>query len=162
MNPYRIINTGLVVLSLLMLVGCAQSLVDVNKEIVSDCAPNQVVIEVKGDQVKDFCVRVADDDIERAKGLMYVDELPEDEGMLFVFPEEDYRSFWMMNTLIPLDILFFNSDGDLVDVKNNFQPCENSLNCRAYQSQGKAKYVLEVSDVVYEEGVDNLQLVLGQ
>jgi|GEM_PF-1382775 len=155
-------NLKLCMLFLVVLLsGCSQSVGDT---IVSSngnsCQPNQIKIEVLGDNQQEFCVRVADNDIERAKGLMYVEEMPENEGMLFVFDREDIHSFWMMNTMIPLDILFFDAKGELVDMKNDFQPCENSLNCPSYQSKGAAQYVLEVNSSVYNETDNDLQLVL--
>ncbi|MCX8116684.1 MAG: DUF192 domain-containing protein [Desulfobacterota bacterium] len=53
---------------------------------------------------------------ERAKGLMGRRHLGEDEGMLFVFEEEGYHSFWMKNTLIPLSIAFIDKDGRVVKI----------------------------------------------
>ncbi|MCS7205753.1 MAG: DUF192 domain-containing protein [Leptospiraceae bacterium] len=54
---------------------------------------------------------------QRQKGLMYRNHLHENEGMLFVFPYEDYHSFWMKNTFIPLDIGFFDKEGFLTEVQ---------------------------------------------
>lgn len=122
------------------------------------CQKDQVMISITGQGGGEYCVSIADDDIERARGLMYVESMPENEGMLFVFNDEDVRYFWMMNTLIPLDILFFDAGGSLVDIKNDFQPCESSLNCQSYESQGKAKYVLEVNSNQFDGGETELSL----
>ncbi len=54
-----------------------------------------------------FTVALADDNNSRAMGLMYREEMADDEGMLFIFPDSQIRSFWMKNTLIPLDILSY-------------------------------------------------------
>ncbi len=70
-------------------------------------------------------VQVADEDAERATGLMYVREMPEKEGMLFVWPEAAVRSFWMRNTYIPLD-LFYIRNGEIVKVISWAKPLDES------------------------------------
>ncbi|TKW61263.1 MAG: DUF192 domain-containing protein [Blastochloris viridis] len=70
-------------------------------------------------------VQVADDGDERAKGLMFVREMPDKEGMLFVWPEEAARSFWMRNTYIPLD-LFYIRKGEIVKVISWAKPMDES------------------------------------
>ncbi|MBI4163156.1 MAG: DUF192 domain-containing protein [Candidatus Aenigmarchaeota archaeon] len=89
-------------------------------------------------------VETADSPAEWEKGLMNRASLGENNGMLFVFPDEQQRSFWMKNTLIPLDIIFISSDLTIVDIKRNFQPCR-SFFCETYKSKQQAKYVLEVN-----------------
>ena len=59
-------------------------------------------------------VEVADDPAERARGLMYRDALGRDEGMVFVYPDEQERSFWMKDTRIPLSIAFLDAGGRIV------------------------------------------------
>lgn len=85
-------------------------------------------------------VEIADDAEERAEGLMHREEL--EGGMLFVFEEEARRSFWMKNTLIPLEIIFFDAEGNLVST-TTMEPCEADP-CRQYTSSGPAQYALEV------------------
>ncbi len=79
-----------------------------------------------------------------SRGLMYRPSLPADSGMLFIFPQESIQSFWMKNTLIPLDMIFISADQKIVDLKNNFLPCTADP-CPTYQSAAPAKYVLEVN-----------------
>jgi len=86
---------------------------------------------------------VANTPAKRAEGLMFRDYLGENEGMLFVFDNEDYHSFWMLNTKIPLDIIWINEDKRIVDIERNLQPC--SSNCPLYSPDEKALYVLEVN-----------------
>ena len=80
----------------------------------------------------------------RATGLMNRDSMPADEGMLFVYPNEAPRSFWMKNTRIPLDIFYFDADLRLVSVSENARPCKTQR-CPTYPSKGPAKYVLELN-----------------
>lgn len=95
-------------------------------------------------------VEIARDPYAWAKGLMFRENLPESEGMLFIFPNEGARSFWMKNTLIPLDLIFISKDGKVVDIKENFEPCKN-LTCPSYSSKEPAMYVLEVKRGVVEK-----------
>lgn len=89
-------------------------------------------------------VEVAETLWEQARGLMGRQSLAEDEGMLFVFSDEAPRSFWMKNTYIPLDLIFISQEKKIVEIKRNFEPCQES-NCPVYRSQASAKYVLEVN-----------------
>ncbi len=88
-------------------------------------------------------VENADDNEERMKGLMFRERLDETEGMFFVFEDESYQTFWMKNTLIPLDIIFINKNLEIVDIKNA-QPCKEEP-CVLYSSSKPAKYTLEVN-----------------
>ena len=89
-------------------------------------------------------VEVSDKQTEHMLGLMYRRELDNDEGMLFVFPDEGIWSFWMKNTKIPLDILWLDEDGNVVHIEKNALPCKNEP-CRVYRPEAKAVYVLEVA-----------------
>lgn len=91
-----------------------------------------------------FSVELAETREKQALGLMFRDEMAEDHGMLFLFPAESMRSFWMKNTRIPLDILYFDEDLKLVSMSENTPPCR-TRNCPAYRSTGPAKYVLELN-----------------
>lgn len=106
---------------------------------VSGCQ-SEPWVELGGER---FRVEVADSLSEQARGLMYRRSLPEDRGMLFVFGREDWRSFHMMNTLIPLDIMFFDAEGRLLNV-HTAQPCRTDP-CQSYPSVAPARYVLELN-----------------
>lgn len=84
---------------------------------------------------------VADDDASRSEGLMNVNNLPEDAGMLFIFDGDAPRSFWMANTPISLDIIYANSDMEIVRIHRNTPPYSHE-NIR---SEAPAKYVVEVN-----------------
>ncbi|MDT8436295.1 MAG: DUF192 domain-containing protein [Gemmatimonadota bacterium] len=85
-------------------------------------------------------VEIADTPPLRERGLMHRDSLPADHGMLFVYPDEQLRSFWMRNTKIPLDIGFFDRNGSLLNVER-MEPRteENTL------SKAPAMYALEMN-----------------
>lgn len=98
------------------------------------------VIEVAG---VPYTVAVADTNDERTRGLMGVEDLSPLDGMLFVFEDENARSFWMRNTLIPLDIAFFDREGFLVS-RTTMEPCPSDVEfCPTYGSEGAAQYALE-------------------
>ncbi|TAK51186.1 MAG: DUF192 domain-containing protein [Gammaproteobacteria bacterium] len=83
----------------------------------------------------------ATNDAARARGLMFVQELPADTGMLFLFDEPHLASFWMKNTLIPLDIVFIASDGRVVNVAQETQP----LSLQPIRSSAPVTMVLELA-----------------
>ncbi len=89
---------------------------------------------------------IADTTEKRTRGLMYRKSLPNDQGMLFVFPSSQPLSFWMKNTYIPLSIGFFNSKKELLEVQE-MQPESILLKepRRTYKSHLPAKYALEMN-----------------
>jgi uncharacterized membrane protein (UPF0127 family) len=92
-------------------------------------------------------LEVADNESERRKGLMNVTELGERRGMLFVFEEEEIRSFWMKNTYIPLDIIFLDSDKTIINIEDaRPQPNVSEENLTRYRSDLPAKYVVELRE----------------
>jgi len=88
-----------------------------------------------------FSVEVADNDAERAKGLMYRKDLAEGRGMLFDFHRDQEVSFWMQNTDIPLDMIFIRGDGRILRIEENTEP----LSTRLIPSRGPVRAVLEVT-----------------
>jgi len=98
---------------------------------------------VDGTQKAIFQVELALDAPAWQQGLMQQKSLPSDQGMLFVFPEAAPRSFWMKDTLIPLDIIFFDSNGSLLNFKTA-EPCRQDP-CSTYASSAPAQSVLEIN-----------------
>jgi uncharacterized membrane protein (UPF0127 family) len=92
-----------------------------------------------------YGVEVADDDSERARGLMFRDELPTGRGMLFLHEREEPQAYWMKNTRIPLDILYFDSSRRLVSQQRDVPPCNAGDRCPPYPSKAPARYVLELN-----------------
>ena len=96
-----------------------------------------------------FEVEIADTPELRDKGLMNRDSLDKDKGMLFVFPKQDIYAFWMKDTLIPLDIIWLNSNKEVVSMSKNSLPCSSS--CPKINPRNKAKYVLEINAGMSDE-----------
>ena len=115
--------------------------------LVSGCSSsiNQICFESNC-----FEVEVSDNSIERTQGLMFRDSLDENKGMLFIFPELGLYSFWMKNTLIPLDIIWINKNLEVIDIKKNIQPCVTET-CNNYSPSSEALYVLEINSNLTEK-----------
>lgn len=91
-----------------------------------------------------FRVEMAQTPQERARGLMFRRELPRDRGMLFVQPIGP-AVFWMKNTYIPLDLLYFDAEGRLSQIEADVPPCATP-NCPMYPSAAPAvRYILEIN-----------------
>jgi uncharacterized membrane protein (UPF0127 family) len=93
---------------------------------------------------------------EQSKGLMFVEHLDEDKGMLFVFQKDDIYSFWMKNTLIPLDIIWIDSNDNVVYISQNAQPCKSVI-CESINPEKQARYVLEINAGI----ADRIGLAVG-
>jgi hypothetical protein len=102
-------------------------------------ASPRVVISSPTGRESSVVVEVARTPDDLARGLMHRTSLAEDAGMLFVFPESDEHTFWMRNTLIPLDMIFIGEDLTVVGIVENAEPL--TLEPR---SAGPSRYVLEV------------------
>jgi uncharacterized membrane protein (UPF0127 family) len=109
---------------------------------LSGCASSQPWVELRGQR---YVVEVADTHEERARGLMFRDRLEPGTGMLFVHDTEQPLAYWMKNTKIPLDILYFDEDRKLVSVSRGVPPCLLGNRCPNYPSRGPALYVLELN-----------------
>ena len=86
-------------------------------------------------------IEIADDEYQTQTGLMYRKSMNMDQGMLFIFPNADFRSFYMKNTEIALDIIYIGEDKSIVSIQKNAQPMDET----SLPSEGPAKYVLEVN-----------------
>ena len=94
-------------------------------------------------------VQIAETDAQKTRGLMFQNELPDDQGMIFVFSQEQVVPIWMLNMQFPLDIIWFDSNGNVIHIEKNVPPCKSALEtatCTVQNAEGKkAKYVLEVT-----------------
>ena len=113
-------------------------------------------IEIDG---KKISIETAKSTNERAKGLMFREELCSDCGMLFIFEEEAPHAFWMKNTLIPLDIIFINKELTIVDIIPA-QPCTSDP-CPPYTPKQKALYVLETNQGVFNQKIIGKEIKLS-
>jgi uncharacterized membrane protein (UPF0127 family) len=86
-------------------------------------------------------IEIADDDSKREIGMMGRPAMDEHEGMLFVFEQEYMASFWMKNTILPLDIIFINKLGEIVTICKNTTPFSE----QSYSATSMALFVLEVN-----------------
>ena len=123
-------------LLLILLVSC----------LLPACSPTsssspQVIIHPRSGIPIHVTVEVADTQEKRQLGLMYRNELPAFSGMLFIFPQEGPRSFWMKNTPLSLDIIYINADFTIVHIAENTTPYSTA----PIPSKHPAKYVLEVN-----------------
>jgi uncharacterized protein len=84
-------------------------------------------------------VEIAADDASRIRGLMYRESLPPDTGMLFIFPDEAVRNFWMKNTSVPLSIAYISGQGTIVNIKDM-----TPFSTDTVTSAAPAKYALEM------------------
>lgn len=100
---------------------------------------------------KKIFVEIADTPQEREIGLMRRENLCENCGMFFIFENADYYNFWMKNTKIPLDIIFINSDFEIIDIISA-SPCGIDL-CQTYTPKQKALYVLEINEGLFDSGI---------
>jgi uncharacterized protein len=110
---------------------------------VTACAdePRVEISSPAGKHLASVRVEIADTNSSRELGLMYRRHLDENAGMLFVFKQPGQQSFWMKNTVIPLDMIFANASGKILGVVRNAEPLsEQSLGV-----QGDSEYVLEVN-----------------
>lgn len=93
-----------------------------------------------GDTISKIDIEIADDNLQRELGLMMRRGMAENQGMLFIFPVEMIQSFWMKNTIMPLDIIFVNSQMEIVKIHKNTTPYSE----QTYPSGKPSIYVVEV------------------
>ena len=107
-----------------------------------------VIIDASGGKKVEVRVEIADNIYEQTRGLMYRTALGEDRGMLFVFRDEEVRSFWMRDTLIPLSIAYIDPGGRITDILD-MKPLDDKP--PHYVSSEPVQYALEVNQGFFEE-----------
>ncbi|MCD9029646.1 DUF192 domain-containing protein [Luteimonas sp. BDR2-5] len=106
------------------------------------CASGGPWVELAGHR---YTVEIADTDAARARGLMFRDQLADGHGMLFIHDSEAPQAYWMKNTRIALDILYFDNERRLVSQQRDVPPCSGGNRCPSYPSRAPARYVLELN-----------------
>ena len=117
-----------------------------------------VSFQLEDSQYFNVTCEVADEPGERNQGLMYREELPLDRGMLFVYETPKDLSFWMKNTLIPLDIIFIDENGVVLSVEEaEVEPSDTpDSELTRYRSITPAKWVVEINWGLSEQyGIGN-------
>jgi len=112
-----------------------------------------MVISRGNDTLKSLEIEIVDEEYGIKRGMMFRKQMEENRGMLFIFPDVQMRSFWMRNTIIPLDIIFVAEDRSIVTIQKNTKPFSET----SIPSSAPAKYVLEVNAGLS----DNYNLRLG-
>ncbi|MCP9292613.1 DUF192 domain-containing protein [Gracilimonas sediminicola] len=130
----------------LFVLSCSQKDPNKKKEIPNQGRQLDLVEEVtfltpEGEAISTVKVALADEPEERNQGLMDVTEMAPDAGMLFIFPNEAPRSFYMANTPLPLDIIFVNADSTIVRIHHNTTP----FNSEQLPSEKPARFVVETN-----------------
>ena len=129
------LSRGLLGLSLVLLLSAPTSLARQEVWIARGASQQEIAR---------FTVEVADTPETWEHGLMERATLAPNAGMLFIFPDVTPRAFWMMNTLIPLDMLFIDADRRIINIQDSAPPCAPPQRCPTYHSTAPAKYVLEI------------------
>jgi len=96
-------------------------------------------VKKDGKEIKKIEIEIADNAGERQQGLMWRKSMPETNGMLFVFDKEEPQSFWMKNTIIPLDIMYVNEKKEIVKIYKNTTPYSE----KPLPSEKNSIYVIE-------------------
>lgn len=105
---------------------------------------NQIVIYTGAGPAR-LNVEYAETPEKRISGLKNRPMLPKSSGMLFIFPDEKVREFWMKDTLIPLEIIFIGTKGHINEI-TTMKPCESDAqNCPIYTSKDPARFAIEVN-----------------
>jgi len=128
---------GLVPLAACLLAGPAPA---ANEALDAAFARSSIVIEASVNACYRFAIYLAEQPAQRSRGLMYVRELDDMTGMLFVYPDEAMHSMWMKNTYLPLDMLFIRGDGRISSIVADTEP--RSLT--SIPSREPVRFVLEL------------------
>ena len=140
-NHWQLNLTWRLLAAVVMIFGTSQPVGAENIKRSPDYAATKIqLLPAPGHQPITFVVKLATTPAQQAYGLMFSPPLAARTGMLFIFAKDGPRSFWMKNTPISLDMLFFASDGRLVSIIANAEP----FSLTARKSQKAAKYVLEI------------------
>jgi uncharacterized membrane protein (UPF0127 family) len=141
-NAFKIVAILALSACCVPLQSCKEDQKTVKPLVIAFKKEGELVLKKANDSiVKRLDIEIADDAYQTQTGLMYRDHMGEDQGMLFIFPEADYHSFYMKNTKIALDIIYIDADKKIVSFQKNAQPFKET----SLPSNVPAKYVLEIN-----------------
>lgn len=119
----------------------------------------KVIIRSIDGKEHEIKVEIADKGFYRSFGLMYVKSMPEENGMLFIFPDEAVRNFWMKNTFIPLDIIYVGSDLEVKHVAKNTVPHSLEMVNSIYPAQYAIEVNAGISDKLGVTRGDKIEII---
>lgn len=119
----------------------------------SQIAYSEELVFITPEKQFTFKTDIAKTPLEQEKGLMYKKSIPNDYAMTFIFKEPKIIYMWMKNTFIPLDMVFFDSNGQIIHLKENAQPHDETI----ISSKYKAKGVIEMNAGL----IKDMQLSIG-
>lgn len=122
------------ILKIFLILLCCTSILYADTQALSIIGDNNIV-------KANFDITIADTAEKRATGLMYVKNMPKNQGMLFIFDQNRVVSMWMKNTYIPLDMLFIDEVGKITSIAHRTKP----LSEKTISSHIKIRYVLEIN-----------------
>ncbi|HSP13015.1 MAG TPA: DUF192 domain-containing protein [Salegentibacter sp.] len=105
------------------------------------------LIKAEGDTIKKIDIEIADSQYEHETGLMYRDSMEDSQGMLFIYEDAAPRAFYMKNTYIPLDIIYYSSDSTAISFYENAKPMDET----SLPSGEPAQFILEINGGLIEE-----------
>jgi uncharacterized membrane protein (UPF0127 family) len=125
----------------LLLALCLVPLSTNAQEPLEQSFESDVLVIVARDACYRFDIYLALDSQQQRRGLMFVREMPERTGMLFVYRNEDYRSMWMKNTYLSLDMVFARRDGSIANIASDTVPLSET----SVTSSEPVAFVLELN-----------------
>ena len=145
------LKSVLIVFGLVLLSSCKEEKTSTPKDkVVVSFKKEGTLILKKAENdsiIQTLDIEIADDDYSTETGLMYRTKLETNQGMLFIFPDVQMRSFYMKNTKIPLDIIYIDKDKTIVSFQKNAKPMDET----SLPSEAPAKYVLELNGGLTDE-----------
>lgn len=142
----KIFISATIVASLISLYNCKNSTKSEGKSLTKEVTFKKegelILKKAETDSViAKLDIEIADDEYQTQTGLMYRHSMPDNEAMLFIFPDEQTRAFYMKNTEFSLDIIYLNSEKEIVNIQKNAMPFDET----SLPSEAASMYVLEVN-----------------
>lgn len=140
---YKIIAVGIIVIAAIyfLIVNTGKTENNNDEEYMFRKDGELTFVDSSGTLKTRINIQIAQTEYDRELGLMFRKSMDDNQGMLFIFPDIQVRSFWMRNTVIPLDMIFIDDSKTVLNIAKNTTPYSDV----SYPSAGPAKYVVEVN-----------------